>query len=92
MAFMDIKRLQKSISTFVGEILTTDKLPSDSNLKPGTMVTSIQKCPADARLMSLPVESLVALPPKLDPGESASSKFTKREKLAFTGMFLDIIP
>jgi hypothetical protein len=76
MAFMDIKRIQKSISTFVGEIHTTDKLPLDGHLKQGTMVTSIQKCPADAHFMSLPVEALVALPPKLDPGESASSKLT----------------
>eukprot|EP00980_Cylindrotheca_fusiformis_P027922 scaffold22568_cov125-Cylindrotheca_fusiformis.AAC.19 len=72
MEFMDIKSLQKSISTFVGEIHMTNQLPSDTSLKPGTMVTSMHKCPVDASFLSLPVESLIALPTSLDPGESAS--------------------
>lgn len=70
---MNIKKIQKADATFVGEVQNTDK-ESGSSLTKGTLVTSIQKCPSDAKIMEFPIESLVVLPENLDPGEVAASE------------------
>ena len=61
--------------------LVAAKLSRYSTLKHGDTVSSIQKCPRGAYTITLPASSLFVLPRKLDMGEAAASKWSRKMKL-----------
>jgi NADPH:quinone reductase-like Zn-dependent oxidoreductase len=61
-----------SESIFVGEVLNSDPSAEVCAFNNGAPVTSLRKCSVKSRLVSVPAESLISLPKKLDAGEVAA--------------------
>jgi NADPH:quinone reductase-like Zn-dependent oxidoreductase len=68
---MDIENMLYD-SNFVGTVTNIDRKASQSGLVRGDQVTSIRKCGTKARFVTMPADSLVVLPEKLDSGEAVS--------------------
>jgi NADPH:quinone reductase-like Zn-dependent oxidoreductase len=56
-------------SHFVGEV---HKSYEDNLLKEGASVTSLRKCAVQSRFVTMPTESLILIPEKLDEGEAVA--------------------
>ena len=61
-----------SESYFVGDIHKTGDESEESKAKKGAIVTSLRKCAVQSLSVTVPTESLVYLPPELDPGEAVA--------------------
>ena len=72
---------RESHTTFVGKVVKTKFDNQEMTLKHGDTVSSIQKCPRGAYTITLPASSLFVLPRKLDMGEAAASKWSRKMKL-----------
>jgi NADPH:quinone reductase-like Zn-dependent oxidoreductase len=68
---MDIENMLHD-SNFVGTVTNIDSKGSQRGLVRGDQVTSIRKCGTKARFVTMPADSLVVLPEKLDTGEAVS--------------------
>ena len=64
--YMNIDMLRRKSCAFVGEVNQSNQF------KHGTMVTALKKYPINTRFIAIRSEDIVALPPKLDPGEASA--------------------
>jgi NADPH:quinone reductase-like Zn-dependent oxidoreductase len=76
------RKLKESV--FVGRVSRTlEECP----LPEGTLVTSLRRCPVQAKLATVPVDALIPIPEKVDSGEAAAvvSTFTPAMGMLFHG-------